>query len=189
MLFPFHISCQNISFCMHSWCMQYECTASVCRGGKYLMTNSSQTKSCFVFWSQLSLKSGYFKEVFTLGGLHVFVWGLFSSEIMVIFPPLFIWKVVMFFLAELIHIRLSNRLLVWMQWCFSKVVPSPSLGLLLQDAPLSDCTDTIDGLDGSEGSYSPAKSIRKVLTAPVLTCMLITFKNSSLMLYCISGPV
>ncbi|XP_056874186.1 alpha-adducin isoform X4 [Takifugu flavidus] len=30
-----------------------------------------------------------------------------------------------------------------------------------QDAPLSDCTDTIDGLDGSEGSYSPAKSIRK----------------------------
>lgn len=39
----------------------------------------------------------------------------------------------------------------------------PSLGLLLQDAPLSDCTDTIDGLDVSEGSYSPAKSIRKVL--------------------------
>uniref|UniRef100_A0A3Q3AUR9 Alpha-adducin n=1 Tax=Kryptolebias marmoratus TaxID=37003 RepID=A0A3Q3AUR9_KRYMA len=31
----------------------------------------------------------------------------------------------------------------------------------LQDAPLSDCTDTIDGLDVSEGSYSPAKSIRK----------------------------
>uniref|UniRef100_A0A3Q3VXM6 Alpha-adducin n=1 Tax=Mola mola TaxID=94237 RepID=A0A3Q3VXM6_MOLML len=30
-----------------------------------------------------------------------------------------------------------------------------------QDAPLSDCTDTIDGLDVSEGSYSPAKSIRK----------------------------
>ncbi|GLD56853.1 alpha-adducin [Lates japonicus] len=29
------------------------------------------------------------------------------------------------------------------------------------DAPLSDCTDTIDGLDVSEGSYSPAKSIRK----------------------------
>lgn len=43
----------------------------------------------------------------------------------------------------------------------------PSLGLLLQDAPLSDCTDTIDGLDVSEGSYSPAKTIRKVLTAPV----------------------
>lgn len=42
-----------------------------------------------------------------------------------------------------------------------------SLGLLLQDAPLSDCTDTIDGLDVSEGSYSPAKSIRKVLTAPI----------------------
>ncbi|KAM4527859.1 alpha-adducin isoform 8-T8 [Odontesthes bonariensis] len=32
---------------------------------------------------------------------------------------------------------------------------------ILQDAPLSDCTDTIDGLDVSEGSYSPAKSIRK----------------------------
>uniref|UniRef100_UPI003AAFDDF5 alpha-adducin n=1 Tax=Centroberyx gerrardi TaxID=166262 RepID=UPI003AAFDDF5 len=30
-----------------------------------------------------------------------------------------------------------------------------------QDAPLSDCTDTIDGLDVSEGAYSPAKSIRK----------------------------
>ncbi|XP_014916668.1 alpha-adducin isoform X14 [Poecilia latipinna] len=30
-----------------------------------------------------------------------------------------------------------------------------------QDAPLSDCTDTIDGLDVSEGSYSPAKTIRK----------------------------
>ncbi|KAK5900818.1 hypothetical protein CgunFtcFv8_025748 [Champsocephalus gunnari] len=30
-----------------------------------------------------------------------------------------------------------------------------------QDAPLSDCTDTIDGLDESEGSYSPAKSFRK----------------------------
>ncbi|XP_074547201.1 alpha-adducin isoform X6 [Halichoeres trimaculatus] len=30
-----------------------------------------------------------------------------------------------------------------------------------QDAPLSDCTDTIDGLDVSEGSYSPARSIRK----------------------------
>uniref|UniRef100_A0A667Z9K1 Alpha-adducin n=1 Tax=Myripristis murdjan TaxID=586833 RepID=A0A667Z9K1_9TELE len=36
----------------------------------------------------------------------------------------------------------------------------PSLGLLLQDAPRSDCTDTIDGLDVSEGAYSPAK-IRK----------------------------
>lgn len=78
----------------------------------------------------------------------------------------------MCFLAELIHVRLSDRLLVSMRWCFSTVVPPPSLGLLLQDAPLSDCTDTIDGLDGSEGSYSPAKSIRKVLTAPVLTCML-----------------
>ncbi|XP_067339578.1 alpha-adducin isoform X12 [Channa argus] len=32
---------------------------------------------------------------------------------------------------------------------------------VLQDAPLSDCTDTIDGLDVSEGSYSPAKSFRK----------------------------
>ncbi|XP_034059310.1 LOW QUALITY PROTEIN: alpha-adducin [Gymnodraco acuticeps] len=30
-----------------------------------------------------------------------------------------------------------------------------------QDAPLSNCTDTIDGLDESEGSYSPAKSFRK----------------------------
>lgn len=56
----------------------------------------------------------------------------------------------------------------------------PSLGLLLQDAPLSDCTDTIDGLDGSEGSYSPAKSIRKVLAAPVLACMTV---------HCTSGPV
>uniref|UniRef100_A0AAY4DR27 Alpha-adducin n=1 Tax=Denticeps clupeoides TaxID=299321 RepID=A0AAY4DR27_9TELE len=31
----------------------------------------------------------------------------------------------------------------------------------VQDAPLSDCTDTIDGLDLSEQAYSPAKSIRK----------------------------
>uniref|UniRef100_A0A3B5KXB6 Alpha-adducin n=1 Tax=Xiphophorus couchianus TaxID=32473 RepID=A0A3B5KXB6_9TELE len=31
----------------------------------------------------------------------------------------------------------------------------------VSDAPLSDCTDTIDGLDVSEGSYSPAKTIRK----------------------------
>ncbi|XP_061887325.1 alpha-adducin isoform X3 [Entelurus aequoreus] len=30
-----------------------------------------------------------------------------------------------------------------------------------QDVPLSDCTDTIDGLDAPEGSYSPARSIRK----------------------------
>uniref|UniRef100_A0A3B3BPF5 Alpha-adducin n=1 Tax=Oryzias melastigma TaxID=30732 RepID=A0A3B3BPF5_ORYME len=30
-----------------------------------------------------------------------------------------------------------------------------------QDAPLSDCTDTIDGLHESQGSYSPAKSFRK----------------------------
>ncbi len=66
------------------------------------------------------------------------------------------------------HSCLPDGLLIWMFWCFkSWVVPPPSLGLLLQDAPLSDCTDTIDGLDVSEGSYSPAKSIRKVLTAPV----------------------
>nr|XP_057910437.1 alpha-adducin isoform X3 [Doryrhamphus excisus]XP_057910446.1 alpha-adducin isoform X4 [Doryrhamphus excisus]XP_057910457.1 alpha-adducin isoform X5 [Doryrhamphus excisus] len=30
-----------------------------------------------------------------------------------------------------------------------------------QDVPLSDCTDAIDGLDAPEGSYSPARSIRK----------------------------
>ncbi|XP_028318144.1 alpha-adducin isoform X8 [Gouania willdenowi] len=30
-----------------------------------------------------------------------------------------------------------------------------------QDAPLSDCTDTIEGLDVSEGSFSPAKTFRK----------------------------
>ncbi|KAJ8415617.1 hypothetical protein AAFF_G00425970 [Aldrovandia affinis] len=32
---------------------------------------------------------------------------------------------------------------------------------IVQDAPLSDCTDTIDGLDLSEQTNSPAKSIRK----------------------------
>ena len=37
-----------------------------------------------------------------------------------------------------------------------------SPGLLLQDAPLSDCTDSIDGLDLPEQVYSPARSIRKV---------------------------
>lgn len=152
---------------LHAFLMQYECAASVCRGGKYFMTNSSWTKSCFVHFEVKSLsKCGYFE-----GSLHVFAWRLFGSQITAIFPPLFLWKVVMFFLAELVHVRLFDRRLVWMQRCFSTVVPSPSLGLLLQDAPLSDCTDTIDGLDGSEGSYSPAKSIRKVLTAPVLTCM------------------
>lgn len=54
------------------------------------------------------------------------------------------------------------------------MLPPTSLGLLLQDAPLSDCTDTIDGLDVSEGSYSPARSIRKVLNAPVppVACVL-----------------
>lgn len=54
----------------------------------------------------------------------------------------------------------------------------PSLGLLLQDAPLSDCTDTIDGLDVSEGSYSPARSIRKVLTAPVTDIIHILLTSS-----------
>ncbi|MEQ2205894.1 hypothetical protein XENOCAPTIV_017547 [Xenoophorus captivus] len=52
--------------------------------------------------------------------------------------------------------------------CLTDCFLPPSLGLLLQDAPLSDCTDTIDGLDVSEGSYSPAKTIRKVLTATVM---------------------
>jgi len=37
-------------------------------------------------------------------------------------------------------------------------------GFILQDVRRSDCTDTIDGLDGSSGSYSPARSFRKVLT-------------------------
>lgn len=36
-----------------------------------------------------------------------------------------------------------------------------SLALLFQDAPLSDCTDSIDGIDPSE-SFSPSRSIRKV---------------------------
>lgn len=59
------------------------------------------------------------------------------------------------------------------------LVPPPSLGLLLQDAPLSDCTDTIDGLDVSEGSYSPARSIRKVLTASVTDITHILLTSSS----------
>ena len=46
---------------------------------------------------------------------------------------------------------------------------SPSLNLLLQDAPLSDCMDCIDGPDVSEGASSPAKSFRKVLPVPVVT--------------------
>lgn len=50
------------------------------------------------------------------------------------------------------------RVVVW--WLGA--VSSSSPGLLLQDAPLSDCTDTIDGLDLSEQGYSPARSIRKV---------------------------
>lgn len=42
-----------------------------------------------------------------------------------------------------------------------------SLNLLLQDAPLSDCTETIEGLDPTEQAFNPAKSVsvRKVLTA------------------------
>ena len=42
-----------------------------------------------------------------------------------------------------------------------------SLNLLLQDAPLSDCTETIEGLDPTEQAFSPGKSVsvRKVLTA------------------------
>ncbi|KAM9734693.1 alpha-adducin isoform 3-T3 [Menidia menidia] len=45
----------------------------------------------------------------------------------------------------------------------SQVLCASSVGdrAFNQDAPLSDCTDTIDGLDVSEGSYSPAKSFRK----------------------------
>ncbi|KAH0616336.1 hypothetical protein JD844_027372 [Phrynosoma platyrhinos] len=34
-----------------------------------------------------------------------------------------------------------------------------SLNLLLQDAPLSDCTETIEGLDPTEQAFSPAKSV------------------------------
>lgn len=39
------------------------------------------------------------------------------------------------------------------------------LNLLLQDAPLSDCTESIEGLDLTEQAFSPAKSlsVRKVL--------------------------
>lgn len=39
------------------------------------------------------------------------------------------------------------------------------LDLLLQDAPLSDCTESIEGLDPTEQAFSPAKSlsVRKVL--------------------------
>ncbi|KAF7248268.1 Alpha-adducin [Varanus komodoensis] len=33
------------------------------------------------------------------------------------------------------------------------------LNLLLQDAPLSDCTETIEGLDPTEQAFSPAKSV------------------------------
>lgn len=36
-----------------------------------------------------------------------------------------------------------------------------SSDLLLQDAPLSDCTDSIDGIDLSD-NLSPARSVRKV---------------------------
>lgn len=39
MLFPFHItSLIRTPFCMRSRCIHYDCTASVCRGGKYFMT-------------------------------------------------------------------------------------------------------------------------------------------------------
>lgn len=42
------------------------------------------------------------------------------------------------------------------------------LNLLLQDAPLSDCTESIEGLDLTEQAFSPAKSlsVRKVLACP-----------------------
>uniref|UniRef100_A0A3P9HV11 Alpha-adducin n=1 Tax=Oryzias latipes TaxID=8090 RepID=A0A3P9HV11_ORYLA len=45
----------------------------------------------------------------------------------------------------------------------SQVLCASSVGerTFNQDAPLSDCTDTIDGLHESEGSYNPAKSFRK----------------------------
>lgn len=43
--------------------------------------------------------------------------------------------------------------------CGGLVRCSPAL--LFQDAPLSDCTDSIDGIDPSE-SFSPSRSIRKV---------------------------
>lgn len=48
-----------------------------------------------------------------------------------------------------------------------------SLSFLLQDAPLSDCTETIEGLELTEQTFSPAKSLsfRKVLAAlPSTTC-------------------
>ncbi|XP_078812100.1 alpha-adducin isoform X13 [Oryzias latipes] len=45
----------------------------------------------------------------------------------------------------------------------SQVLCASSVGerTFNQDAPLSDCTDTIDGLHESGGSYNPAKSFRK----------------------------
>lgn len=64
---------------------------------------------------------------------------------------------------------------------FSDWVLSPSLSLLLQDAPLSDCTDTIASLDLSEAN-SPAKSFRKVL--PDLPWPL-TLPLTSLLLFCV----
>lgn len=47
------------------------------------------------------------------------------------------------------------------------------LNLLLQDAPLSDCTESIEGLDLTEQAFSPAKSlsVRKVL--PCHTALLL----------------
>lgn len=44
------------------------------------------------------------------------------------------------------------------------------LNLLLQDAPLSDCAETLDGFDLSEQAFSPAKihSVRKVYSAILL---------------------
>lgn len=42
--------------------------------------------------------------------------------------------------------------------------------LLLQDAPLSGCSETLDGFDLSEQAFSPSKihSVRKVYTAVLL---------------------
>lgn len=76
-----------------------------------------------------------------------------------------------------------------------------SLNFLLQDAPLSDCTETIEGLDPAEQASSPAKpvSVRKVLTALPLCsecrCLLFSFcltlicDSSGLVCACEEGQV
>lgn len=128
-------------------------------------------KSVYALWAsflklcppELTLWDPVFKHNTILYNLtFVLKW-----DIIIVFPPLClcVWKVCEYlrtFVAAWTSVNL-NVLVLELGFASSP----PSLGLLLQDAPLSDCTDTIDGLDVSEGSYSPAKSIRKVLTAPI----------------------